>query len=199
MKWESWIIVISLIFIGLLTFNATFYALTENDAAWYGAMITGLIGIVTIVIMGLIAKKERADKEQDKDMEQLAILNGLKVTLDLIKSNASGQENQLKTSILQKRLVIPTWFIAAIDANHLMSAIAYTFRGRQTQKLKEAILNCNDKIQNMNNIMNWIFEAWIVSNSNALLLVGELINNSYYRDLDRKICDVEKELIRLNP
>ncbi len=160
---------------------------------WLG-ISTLAVAFLTLIVSFLLWRRTR--------QEELSRLRSLFQQLDEIKRIAKDQYEYLKTK------GVPSWKITNIDLNFYLTHINHKiakettlFNWVYTRELKKQLIDTHDKINNINNLYNLMYQAHVTntpaSKKQLAQYQAQLVQVSYYADLEKFIERTKTELKKI--
>lgn len=145
------------------------------------------IGIISILIQIWLAKKENERRISEENRKQKQILNSIDVLKLEISIAMEGQLEELNKN------VVPSYFIPSVNAFYYISRLNSRIDGKDTFVLKQILMKLENKIININRLIELIQNAAVIPNPDTYRqFVSELKKTpGYYEDL-KQLLDLLK-------
>ncbi len=123
-------------------------------------IVVGLIGLFTILVQILLVLWQIKKKKEFLLSEQNEIISNLFTQLDLISSNLEGHKKEFN----KKKPLIPSYFVYKFNSNFYLTKLWEKINDKTTKKLKEELNKLEQKIDNINRMIELLQNSKINKN-----------------------------------
>ncbi|MDO8508180.1 MAG: hypothetical protein Q7S27_00685 [Nanoarchaeota archaeon] len=155
-----------------------------------------LIGIFTILVQFLLFVWEIKEEKKFKLGQQRELINSLSTQLGIILSDVKGHKTELK----KKKAVIPSYFIYKFNASHYLTLLWEEIKRIKTKKLKESLVKLEQKVDNINRLIELLQKADIENRKEPLKDLLKEVKSSnfkYHSHAEKIIEELNKEIDKL--
>lgn len=151
-------------------------------------IVTIILAFVAIIISIYLFNYEmRLRKEEDYEIQK-DMLNSIETQLRCIDRDITGHREEFKKT----PPIIPSYSVHSLNTDFYITKLKSKIGNKETEVLKECMLLIRNNISTINRLLNLAQDYNVKAGTNPHL--NELMNNTYYLDLERLISIVRKDL-----